>query len=205
MTEIKVEKLSKRFGYQWIIRDFDGIFNAGQTYGITGNNGSGKSTLIKMLSGFLSPTSGDIRYIVQGKKVANDLIFSHISLAAPYTDLINEYTLSEMFIFHQKFKKFKTLITFKEFEDIIRLTGQREKPLQYFSSGMKQKIQIALALLSDTPYLLLDEPTSFLDKAAKSWFAELLHLHAQSRVVIIASNDAFDIGLCGEVIELGHL
>jgi len=205
MTEIKVEKLSKRFGYQWIIRDFDGIFNAGQTCGITGNNGSGKSTLIKMLSGFLSPTSGDIRYIVQGKKVANELIFSHISLAAPYTDLINEYTLSEMFIFHQKFKKFKTLITFKEFEDIIRLNGQREKPLQHFSSGMKQKIQIALALLSDTPYLLLDEPTSFLDKAAKSWFAELLLLHAQSRIVIIASNDAFDIGLCGEVIELGHL
>ena len=70
---------------------------------------------------------------------------------------------------------------------------------------MKQKIQIALALLSDTPYLLLDEPTSFLDKAAKRWFEELLHLHAQNRVVIIASNDSFDIGLCGKVIELSPL
>ena len=205
MTEIKVEKLSKRFGYQWIIRDFDGIFQAGSTYGITGNNGSGKSTLIRMFSGFLSPTSGSITYTLQGKTVANNMVFSHISLAAPYTDLINEYTLSEMFVFHQKFKKFKNPVSFKEFEDIIKLSGQREKPMQHFSSGMKQKIQIALALLSDTSYLLLDEPTSFLDKAAKRWFEELLHLHAQNRVVIIASNDSFDIGLCGELIELSHL
>lgn len=205
MTELRVHKLSKRFGYQWIIRDFDGIFSSNRIYGIAGNNGSGKSTLIKMFSGFLSPTSGDIRYIVDGKSLQISQIFHFISLAGPYTDLINEFTLQEMFTFHQKFKKLKVPITYKEFEDVIQLTGQKGKLLQHFSSGMKQKIQLALALLSDTPILLLDEPTSFLDKTAKIWFAELIGKHASDRLVFIASNDAFDIGLCSELIDLSSL
>jgi ABC-type multidrug transport system ATPase subunit len=202
MTEIAVEKLSKRFGYQWIIRDFDHTFCPETIWGIAGNNGSGKSTLIKMLTGFLSPTSGSINYTVDGAKVTTDLVYNYVSLAAPYTDLINEYTLSEMFVFHQKFKKFKKPVSYKEFEEVIKLSGHKEKPLQHFSSGMKQKVQLALALLSDTPFLLLDEPTSFLDKTTKSWFSDLLHTHAQNRIVIIASNDPFDIGLCNKLIEL---
>lgn len=202
MTEIAVEKLSKRFGYQWIIRDFDHIFCPETIWGIAGNNGSGKSTLIKMLTGFLSPTSGSINYTVDGSKVTTGLVYSYVSLAAPYTDLINEYTLSEMFVFHQKFKKFKKSVSYKEFEEIIKLSGHKEKPLQHFSSGMKQKVQLALALLSDTPFLLLDEPTSFLDKTTKTWFSDLLHTYALNRIVIIASNDPFDIGLCNELIEL---
>jgi len=205
MTEIRVNKLSKRFGYQWIIRDFDGIFSSDRIYGIAGNNGSGKSTLIKMFSGFLSPSSGDIRYTVAGKSVQISQIFHFVSLAGPYTDLINEFTLQEMFTFHQKFKKLKDPISYREFEDVIQLTGQKGKLLQHFSSGMKQKIQLGLALLSDTPILLLDEPTAFLDKTAKIWFAELIVKHAADRLVFIASNDPFDIGLCNEVIDLNSL
>jgi ABC-type multidrug transport system ATPase subunit len=202
MTEIAVKKLSKRFGYQWIIRDFDHTFCTETIWGIAGNNGSGKSTIIKMLSGFLSPTSGSITHTVDGAKITTGMVYSHISLGAPYTDLINEYTLSEMFVFHQKFKKFKKPVSYKEFEEVIKLSGHKEKPLQHFSSGMKQKVQLALALLSDTPYLLLDEPTSFLDKTTKMWFSDLLHTHVQNRIVIIASNDPFDIGLCNELVEL---
>ena len=69
---------------------------------------------------------------------------------------------------------------------------------------MKQKIQLALALMSDTPFLLLDEPTSFLDLNAKSWFSNLLLENKKNRIVVIASNDGFDLGLCDEVVHLGH-
>ena len=189
MTEIEVSQLCKRFGYQWIIRDFNGTFRSENIYGIAGNNGSGKSTLVKMLCGFLSPTMGSVTHIVQGAEICKEDVYGYVSLAAPYTDLINEYTLSEMFVFHRKFKKFKTHVSFQEFEDLIQLSGHKGKYLQHFSSGMKQKVQLALALLSDTPFLLLDEPTSFLDKTAKSWFSEMIHNYAQNRVVIIASNE----------------
>lgn len=199
MNEIVIDKLSKRYGYQWIIRDFESRFVSDRIYGIAGSNGSGKSTLIKMISGYLTPTSGTIDYQMQGNKVNVASIFPYISLAAPYTDLINEYTLAEMLHFHQKFKQFKAKITFKEFEQKIMLTGQKDKTLQHFSSGMKQKIQLALALLSDTPILLLDEPTSYLDGDAKAWFKSLLAENVKDRVVIIASNDHYDLDLCTEI------
>lgn len=202
MTEITIDKLSKRFGYHWIIKDFDANFSSEIIYGIAGSNGSGKSTLVKMISGFLTPTSGQIKYLIDAKEFNAASIFPYISLAAPYTDLINEYTLSEMLTFHQKFKKFRQPITFAEFEQKIRLTGQKDKTLQYFSSGMKQKIQLALAILSDTPILLLDEPTSYLDHDAKAWFKSLLEENTKNRVVIIASNDDYDLELCGKINSL---
>jgi ABC-type multidrug transport system ATPase subunit len=202
MTSIHLDKLSKRYGYQWIIHDFEAIFNANTIYGIAGNNGSGKSTLIKMLSGFLTPTSGNITYKINGKEIKVASIFPFISLSAPYTDLINEFTLAEMYGFHQKFKKLTNNLTFKEFEQKIALSGQKDKTLLHFSSGMKQKIQLALALLSDTPILLLDEPTSYLDNNAKAWFTDLLKENAKDRIVIIASNDVYDLNLCQKLLHL---
>ena len=90
-------------------------------------------------------------------------------------------------------------LTFKEFETVIHLPNQKEKTLQHFSSGMKQKIQLALAILSDTPIILLDEPTSFLDQFNKEWFSELLNNFKHNRIVIIASNDPYDLAICEDV------
>jgi ABC-type multidrug transport system ATPase subunit len=202
MSEVVLNKISKRYGYHWIIKDFDATFFSDKIYGIAGNNGSGKSTLIKMISGFLTPTSGAITYSFGTEQVDVSSIFKSISLAAPYTDLINEYTLGEMLAFHQKFKKLRYPITFKEFEANINLKGQKDKTLQHFSSGMKQKIQLALALMSDTPLLLLDEPTSYLDNDAKAWFKNLLAENSKDRIVIIASNDTYDLDLCADIKKL---
>lgn len=202
MTEIHLNKLSKRYGYQWIIHDFEAVFNSDTIYGIAGSNGSGKSTLIKILSGFLTPTSGTMSYKIQGKEIKAAHIFPFVSLSAPYTDLINEFTLEEMFKFHQKFKKLTRELTFDEFEAKIALSGQKDKLLHNFSSGMKQKIQLALALLCDTPILLLDEPTSYLDNNAKAWFTDLLKENAKGRIVIIASNDGYDLNLCQKLLHL---
>lgn len=205
MSEIIVQNLSKRFGYQWIIKDFDARYQAGKVYGIAGNNGSGKSTLVKMLSGFLTPTSGNIVYQVHSKVIGTDQIYQYLALVAPYTDLIQEYSLEEMYQFHQKFKKFSQNLSFKEFEDKINLTGHRQKTIHHFSSGMRQKVQLALAILSDTPILLLDEPTSFLDRNNKDWFVSLLQQNIEDRIVIIASNDAEDLALCQAVINISGI
>lgn len=202
MTQIQGQSLSKRYGYQWIIRELDLEFNTGSIHGIAGGNGSGKSTLIKMLSGFLSPTSGWITYTIGHKTIPVQRIFPYISLVAPYTDMINEFTLKEVVDFHGKFKPFKRKFSYQELEDIIQLKGHGDKTLQNFSSGMKQKVQLALGLLSDTPILLLDEPTAYLDKNAKSWFTELLSAANPDTLVVIASNDTFDLDLCQKILYL---
>lgn len=202
MTKIELESLGKRYGFQWIIRDLSVNFESHHIYGITGNNGSGKSTLIKILSGYLSPTNGKISYQVNNAAVTVEKIFQHVSLVAPYTDLINEYTLPEMVAFHTKFKPFAVPLSFKEFEDMIQLKVQNNKTLNHFSSGMKQKIQLALAILSNSPILLLDEPTSFLDANARQWFQQLLQNNRRDRLIVIASNDSYDLQLCNQLLNM---
>ena len=202
MNSITASNISKRHGFQWIIKDFNAVFSQGKVYGIAGKNGSGKSTLIKILSGYLTPSKGNISYHISDKEIVKDQAYVHIALAAPYTDLINEYTLKEMFLFHQKFKPLKESFSLARFEEEIQLSGQKDKLLGHFSSGMKQKIQLALSVFSDTSVLLLDEPTSYLDASAKKWFLENLAKNKTDRIVIIASNDQYDLNLCDEIIEI---
>jgi ABC-type multidrug transport system ATPase subunit len=170
--------------------------------GIAGGNGSGKSTLLHMLSGYVSPTLGEIAWTINDVPVKAERIFQHISWVGPYTGVVNEFHLREMFAFHQKFKPLQASMTFAQFEELIKLKGHADKPLTFFSSGMKQKIQLALAILSATPILLLDEPTAFLDQQARQWFTDMLSNYAAGRVVVIASNDPFDLSLCQEIITL---
>ncbi|MBK9254936.1 MAG: ATP-binding cassette domain-containing protein [Saprospiraceae bacterium] len=200
--EVKAENLSKRYLYQWVIKDFNYYFQSGNSYAISGANGSGKSTLIKLLSGFLSSSEGSITYSHQTKDISIADIYKHLVLTAPYTDLILEYTMEEMFNFHTVFKPFKQKVTFKQFEDIIELKTYKEKQIRFFSSGMKQKVQLALSVLSDSSLLMLDEPTSYLDSNAKKWFKTLFEKQSLGKTIILASNDPFDIDLCESVIKL---
>lgn len=202
MSGIRATSISKRYTYRWVLKGISCNFPSDRVSGIAGNNGSGKSTLIKILSGYLSPSDGSVEYHVNGSVIRTEQVFEYVALAAPYTDVVNEFTLREMFRFHSKFRPFRENLSFQQFEEKIRLAGHDDKPLSHFSSGMKQKTQLALALLSDTPFLLLDEPSSFLDENARQWFVDLLHDNKKGRVVVIASNDPSDLALCSEVIRL---
>ncbi len=200
--EVIIQNLSKRYLYDWIIRDLSHTFAQGSVSGVNGINGSGKSTFIKMLCGFLSPSEGKILYTSDDRKISRGDIYQYMTLAAPYTDVINEYDVVEMFDFHTKFKKLRLDIDTKQFLELVKLKGNRGKQIQFYSSGMKQRLQLALALITDSKLLLLDEPTSYLDDENKAWFYDLLAAHRHDRTIIIASNDKADFELCNEVISL---
>lgn len=200
--QVTIQNLSKRYLYDWIIRNMSHTFESGTITGVNGINGSGKSTLIKMLCGFLSSSEGNISYTLDGKNIERSDVFQYVSLAAPYTDIINEYDVEEMFTFHTKFKNLRERIDSNQFLEIVKLKGNKGKQIQFYSSGMKQRLQLALALLSDTKLLLLDEPTSYLDEENKAWFYDLLSKNKNNRTIIIASNDKEDFELCGNVISL---
>ena len=200
--QVQLQQISKRYIFDWIINDFSYNFLAGSVTGVNGINGSGKSTLIKMISGWLSPTEGNISYTNRGDQISRSEIYKHVSIVAPYTDTIQEFDLEEVYQFHTKFKTLQSVANFEEFQSIVHLKGHRGKPLQYYSSGMKQRVQLALAVLTDTKLLLLDEPTAYLDSSNKTWFYDLLFRHMQDRTVIISSNDAEDFQFCSGVLEL---
>ncbi|MFD2144923.1 ABC transporter ATP-binding protein [Mucilaginibacter antarcticus] len=128
-----------------------------------GSNGSGKSTLFSVLNGSLGPSAGTITYALNDQPLEVEQVFQYLSLAAPYLELIEEFSLSEMIDFHFKFKAYKPGIDKQALTALLNLPGSADKLIRYFSSGMKQRLKLALAFCADTPILMLDEPTSNLD------------------------------------------
>jgi ABC-type multidrug transport system ATPase subunit len=185
-TEIQAHQLGKKFRNEWIFRNVNADFVSGQVYAFTGSNGSGKSTLLQVLSGFVPTNEGQIIYTIDNQPFDSDNIHQQIAIAAPYLELIEEFTLAESIDFHQKFKPLKGSI--EEFIDFVELPKARNKAIKFFSSGMKQRLKLGLAFWSNSPILLLDEPTSNLDAQAIRWYLDNVQNHSIDRLTIIASN-----------------
>lgn len=200
--QIQVENLGRKFNRDWIFRNFDTIFQSNQPVAITGANGSGKSTLLQIIAAILPATEGKVKYTYREKNIEEDKIFRYLSLAAPYQELIEEFTLQELVAFHLQFKSFRNQLAAGEFIKKTGLEKARNKPVKNFSSGMKQRLKLGLAFFSDTPILLLDEPTSNLDKNGVDWYQQHLAENVANRLVIICSNQPYEYELCKRIIHI---
>ncbi|MES2680084.1 MAG: ATP-binding cassette domain-containing protein [Bacteroidota bacterium] len=188
MLSIQLHTLGKKFNKEWIFRDLSHSIPAGRKLLISGGNGSGKSTLLQVLSGFITPNEGNILYNLNGTNVAVDEIKNHLSFASPYLQLVEEFTLEELVEHIKIYKPFSSTLSTNEFMSAIELTNAKTKYIRQFSSGMKQRLKLGLAILSDTPLLLLDEPISNLDKNAIDWYKQLVTAHSTNRTIIVCSN-----------------
>jgi ABC-type multidrug transport system ATPase subunit len=185
--KIVAENLGKRFNRDWIFRHLSLSIEQGKTYAITGPNGSGKSTLSQVLWGQVQPTAGTLRYIDGTESIPATDFYKHISIATPYMDLVEEFTLDETVAFHFKFKTLSSGISFADIATRMELAHARDKKVGAFSSGMKQRLKLALAFYSDTQFLFLDEPTTNLDSQAVAWYHDNIN-RLSGRTVVIASN-----------------
>ena len=199
---ITLQNISRRFNRDWIFRGIDYTFTVGESYAILGPNGSGKSTLFQVLNGGLSPSAGTITYNFEGKAIEAENVFKQLSLAAPYLELIEEFTLSEMIDFHFKFKTYKAGIDKDGVIELLGMQASKNKPIRYFSSGMKQRLKLALAFCSDTTMLMLDEPTSNLDAQGVDWYLSLVEKFALNRLTIICSNQPHEYSFCGHQLNI---
>jgi ABC-2 type transport system ATP-binding protein len=184
---IRLENIGKQFLHKWVFRHLDLEFQAPGHYGISGNNGSGKSTLLKIIAGYLNPNEGKIHYLNNQALIGPD-VFRHLSIASPHLELIEDLSLIETFEFHQKLKPYINNFTPMQLIEISGLGKSMHKPLKYFSSGMKQRIKLLLAVMSNNPILLLDEPCTNLDQNSIQWYQKLIIEHTGQRLLIIASN-----------------
>ena len=196
--EVVLDHISKRYLHQKVIRDLNFRFENGKRYAIRGPNGSGKSTLLKIISGYLSPSSGKITYYTDGEAVSREYVFHKVGIVSVESELIEEFTLSELLRFQSRFKPW--LDGMNE-GDILELSGLRvaaDKKLAEFSSGMKQRVKLICGILGNASLLLLDEPGTNLDNASRRWYREFLDKWARDRTVVIASNQEEDFVNCGE-------
>lgn len=199
---ISLNQVGKRFNYDWIFRRFSYTFSGTGHYAILGPNGSGKSTLLQIISGHHHHSEGDIQYLFNEQTLPQDQFFHHSAIAAPYLELVEEFTLQECFDFHLHFKSFLPGYKPEEIAALVGLDKAWRKEVRNFSSGMKQRARLALAIFSDVQVLLLDEPCTNLDAAGVTLYQQLIRDHCNDRMVIVSSNDEQEYGFCKEKIHI---
>jgi len=201
--KIELKGVAKRFRLEWILRKVDLELHSGRSYAISGPNGSGKSTLLKILAGHLTPSRGTVTFWENDQaQMPRDQLYRHLCYAAPYVELIEEYTLREALNFHQGFKPFLDQMSSSDIIELLDFQKSTNKNVRDFSSGMRQRLKLVLALCSEADFIILDEPTTNLDSQGVDWYRQLIDQYKRDRLLIVASNVDVDFDFCEESVNV---
>lgn len=200
--KILLTDAGKRYNREWIFRHFSHSFESSHSYAIIGANGSGKSTLLQVISGSILLNEGKLSLLENDRDLNTSNLFQIISISAPYLELIEEMTANEFLDFHHQFKPFQKGLDTRSILEILGLSEAANKQIRYFSSGMKQRMKLAQSILTDTPFTLLDEPCTNLDKKGIDLYHNLINEFGRTKCIIVSSNDENEYGFCKEKIDI---
>ncbi len=201
---ILIQGIGKKFRFEWVFRRVEATLRNAQPLVITGPNGSGKSTLLQILAGIIPPSEGKVVWKQDQKTIPIDQWYRYLSLVAPYQGLVEEYSLLEHLIFHEKFKPYRAPLTPRAIVDRLGLQKSKNKPIKFFSSGMKQRLRLGLAIYSAAPFLFLDEPCTNLDKQGIAWYQEEMEKIKSEKLLIVSSNVPEEYIFCEEEIQMNQ-
>lgn len=206
MFNIKLQQVGKKFGSQWLLKNINCKFEQGNSYALLGNNGSGKSTLLQLIYGWQTPSKGVVEYTNhQNAVIEPTQIFKHTAFVAPYIELADELTLTEQLTFYFKFKQIANTASINELINQIGLSQSANKPLKYFSSGMKQRVKLAQVFYADVPIWFLDEPCTNLDDDGINWYNEHVAKQAADKLIIVASNQQHEYAFAKVKMQVGEM
>jgi heme exporter protein A len=174
-----------------------------ESLSITGRNGSGKSTLVKILCGVLIPTTGSVSMTSEGSMIKSEQRRAFIGFVSPYLQLYDEFTGSENLHLATRLRGIKRQDA--EVDELLKRVGLfncRDDRVGTYSSGMKQRLKYAFALLHKPALLVLDEPMSNLDEAGIQMVREIIEAQKQVGIAVVATNDADEARLCGHNLDL---
>jgi ABC-2 type transport system ATP-binding protein len=178
----------------------------GDKLAILGLNGSGKSTLLQALTGYLQLNEGEVLYRQNNRAIDNEAYYRQLSLASPYLELIEDFTLQEQLAHAAIYKAFLPGLNIEKVIELSGMAAHKDKYIKLFSSGMKQRLKLSLAILADTPLLFLDEPTTNLDATVTHWYKQLIANYAMHKTIIVCSNSITDeYAFCDKTIVMEEL
>ena len=211
---LEIENLTKTFGTQTVISDISMTLVSGKIYGLVGRNGSGKTMLMKMILGFVSPSSGSIK--IEGKVLGKDISMpDRIGAIIENPGFLPEYSgfknLKFLAMIHHKISNEGQAVGKRneEIRNAMRIVGldpDSKKHVGKYSLGMRQRLGIAQAIMEDPDILLLDEPLNGLDNEGVEEIRKvLLSLKEKGKLIILASHSKEDIQiLCDTVFRMDH-
>ena len=203
---IEVKKLNKIYDKIIAVKDLSFVINKGKIIGLLGPNGCGKTTTIAMILGLVKPTSGEI--IIKGKNLEKDRInlLEKMNFISPYVELPKKLTVEE------NLKVYAGLYGVKnanekiyELVNELRLNEFFKKKTGELSSGQKNRISLAKALINDPEILMLDEPTASLDPDTGDFVRSFIeHYSSKTNVtILLASHNMNEVErLCDSVMMM---
>lgn len=204
--KLEIENIGKTYNGQHVFQGISARFLAGVSYIVAGPNGSGKSTLLRILCGLLRPSTGQVTAEFNGK-IANNPYERGLFMGylAPELQLYNRLTAFENLAFFGAVRGLDLQNSeIEELLDRVQLKDFMHLSAGAFSSGMKQRLKLAFALIHRPPVLILDEPSTNLDYAGKMIVEEIVNGQLDRGTVITASNDPEEVDRFGqETILLG--
>jgi heme exporter protein A len=200
---IRAEAVRKNFGRRLIFENLSFGYSGHGVYGISGPNGSGKSTLVKIIAGITGPSSGKISHLEGTKEIIPEKLHNFIGFVSPYLIMYDEFSAVENLKFISEIRgiKYNSRRADELLED-FNIFSRKDDPVKAYSSGMKQRLKFAFALLHSPPLVILDEPTSNLDSAGKDIVYNMINRESADKIILIASNEENDLKLCSSIIEL---
>lgn len=205
-VKLQLESIRKEFSRRIIFDRIGLTVSNGDSVAITGINGSGKSTLVKIIAGILTPTRGSLTLSVNGKEMKREQYHDYIGFVAPYIQMYDEFSAYENLKF---FARIRGLAFDKPFVDSmlerVVLYDRRNDAVRTYSSGMKQRLKYAFALLHKPEILIFDEPRANLDRHGIATAYSIMEEHKREGILILATNDQEDLSYADTVINLDEL
>ena len=196
-TELAVAAhgLVKTFGDLRAVDGIDLEVRRGEVFGVLGPNGAGKTTMLQMLATLLPMDGGEAQIFGVDVKKHPHVVRQLVGVTGQYASVDENLTAREnLYLFGRLLgiNKVKSRSTAEDLLGRFGLVDAGDKQIKYFSSGMKQRLKLALAFLADTGLLLLDEPLSNLDAAGYEWYHEMMGKFLGNRILIVCSNNVTD-------------
>lgn len=199
-VRLTARDVSMAYGFRSIFtrRTVDVV--AGRPLAVVGSNGSGKSTFLRVLAGVLTPTAGTVELHVRGQALSDDQRVHAVGLVSPDLSLYPPLTARETLAFLGRVRGLTPEAPIDASLDRVGLLARADDFVSTFSTGMRQRLRIATAILHDPPVLLLDEPGATLDEGGRDLVAALVA--DPLRVVVVATNDPDEAALCVDRFSL---
>jgi len=205
-NSIKVTNLSKSYGLKEAVKNINFEVKENQIIGLLGPNGCGKTTTIGMLLGLLKPSNGEI--IVNGMKIEENRIniLKKINFISPYIELPKKLTVKQNLIVYGKLYSVRNLKSRIEYlASELRLEGLLSKITGELSSGQKNRVSLAKALINEPVVLLLDEPTASLDPEIGDFVRTFLENYKKEKKIsiLLASHNMNEVTrLCNSILMM---
>jgi len=202
--ELTIDSVSKSYGARRVLRNVTARAVAGQVLVIAGPNGSGKSTLVKMIARLTRPTDGRVLWKLDGQTLPAADARRIVGMVSPDLTFYDELSAIENLRFFAQVRGLSAAPEFvKSLFDRFELRGRSGDLVGAYSSGMKQRLKYAFALMHDPQLLLLDEPTANLDERGVALVHDAIAQARLCRCVVIATNEPEEVRLGDVVIQLG--